>query len=323
MSSRTVAMTFTLTLLTACGGGGAASPSAQPTPIATATPGTIIPATVQTLAGNGSAGNTNGSGRSATFAGPTSIAIDVVGGVLYVLEPGATDIRAVTRQGAVTTLAGGLSSPGSLTFDQTNASLIVTNTATSALVRVTESGASSAYAQVPTAQAIPPTVLGQITADASGTVYVTANRAGELFTIVPAGTVSSQAVGPGAQGVVAPSADGSVYVVNQGAGALQRISAAGTTTIASSPLLQPTQSMTFDPADSTFYLTDTRDNRIIAATMGGQVAVFAGTGTAAETDGTLATASFDAPSGIAYDASSGALFVSDTNGNTIREIVGF
>jgi len=322
MSLRTVAMTFTLTLLTACGG-GAASPSAQPTPIATGTPGTIIPATVQTLAGSGSSGNTNGSGRSATFAGPTSIAIDVVGDVLYVLEPGATDIRAVTRQGAVTTLAGGLSSPGSLTFDQAKASLIVTNTATSALVRVTESGSASAYAQVSTAQTIPPTVLGQITADASGTVYVTANRAGELFTIVPAGTVSTQAVGPGAQSIVAPSADGSIYVVNQGAGALQRISAGGTTTIASSPLLQPTQSMTFDPADSTFYLTDTRDNRIIAATMGGQVTVFAGTGTAAETDGTLAAASFNAPSGIAYDASSGALFVSDTTGNTIREIVGF
>jgi mucin-19 len=268
-------------------------------------------------------GTANGSGRAATFNGPTSIAIDPVAGVLYVLEPGPADIRAVTRQGVVTTLGGGLSSPGALTFDPTNASLIVTNTATSGLVRVTETGAASAYAQVPVAQGIPPTLLGQITANASGTVYVTASRAGDLFTVVPAGTVSSQAVGPGAQGVVAPAADGSVYVVNQGAGALQHISASATTTIASSPLLQPTQSITFDPANATFYLTDPRDNRIIAATMGGQVTVFAGTGAATDADGTLATASFNSPSGIAYDAGTNALFVSDTNGNTIREIVGF
>ena len=277
---------------------------------------------MQTIAGSGSAGNANGSGRAATFTGPTSVAIDVTGGVLYVLEPGTGDIRAVTRQGAVTTLAGGLSSPGALTFDPTNASLIVTNTATSGLVRVTETGASSAYAQLP-AQGIPPTLLGQIAADASGTVYVTASRAGDLFTILPAGTVSSRDVGPGAQGIVAPSPDGSVYVVNQGAGALQHISGAGTTTIASSPMLQPTQSMTFDPVNSTFYLTDPHDNRIIAATMAGQVSVFTGTGAPTDADGTLAIASFNAPSGIAYDAGSNALFVSDTNGNTIREIVGF
>lgn len=67
-----------------------------------ATPSTI-PASVLTIAGSASAGTANGSGRAATFAGPTSVAIDVTRRALR-LGTGTADIRAVTRQGDILNL---------------------------------------------------------------------------------------------------------------------------------------------------------------------------------------------------------------------------
>lgn len=167
-------------------------------------------------------------------------------------------------------------------------------------------------------------VLGQLAADSMGSVYATANRAGDLLSIAtPSSPVVSQSIGPGAQGLVAPLTDGSVYVVNQTGGVLQHIAGASATTIASSPLLQSTLAMTFDPSNQTFYLTDPTHNRIIAATLSGTVSIFAGNGAASESDGVLSAASFNAPSGIGYDPGSNALFVTDANGNTVREIEGF
>lgn len=64
--------------------------------------------TVTTLAGNGVAGNTNGSGGAnglAEFSGPAGVAIDVAGNV-YVADQENSVIRMVTPDGAVSTLAG-------------------------------------------------------------------------------------------------------------------------------------------------------------------------------------------------------------------------
>jgi DNA-binding beta-propeller fold protein YncE len=309
-------------VIAGCGGGGSASGGVS-VPVAVTTPGTVIPATVTTLAGAGSAGSADGIGRAATFTGPTSIAVDAAGGLLYVLEPTTNGIRSITRQGAVATVTRNLSSPGALTYDAAGTSLVVSDTSSSSLVRVTKAGTVSPYAQISAGQSPPPVVLGEIAAGANGTVYVVASRAGDLFVVTPAKSVTAQNVGPSAQGVAVSPSDGAVYVVNQGAGAIQRVAPGPVMTIASSPLLQPTHSMTFDPANATFYLTDPQNNRIIAATMSGQVSVFAGSGNAAESDGVAASASFDKPSGIVYDAGAGVLFVTDEGGNTVRQISGF
>jgi len=61
--------------------------------------------TVSTLAGNGSPGKANGSGKSASFNSPFGIAVDGSGNV-YVADSGNNLIRKVTPDGTVTTFAG-------------------------------------------------------------------------------------------------------------------------------------------------------------------------------------------------------------------------
>ena len=64
---------------------------------------------VTTLAGSGSSGNAEGNGTTATFNGPTGIAVDASGNV-YVGDQGNHKIRMITVNGDVTTLAGSGSS---------------------------------------------------------------------------------------------------------------------------------------------------------------------------------------------------------------------
>jgi streptogramin lyase len=61
--------------------------------------------TVTTLAGNGSAGNANGNGRSASFNSPFGIAVDASGNV-YIADSGNNLVRKITPGGAVSTFAG-------------------------------------------------------------------------------------------------------------------------------------------------------------------------------------------------------------------------
>ena len=60
---------------------------------------------VSTLAGTGTKGQTNGPGNTAQFSGPTGIALDPQGNA-YVADFGNNNIRKITPDGVVSTLAG-------------------------------------------------------------------------------------------------------------------------------------------------------------------------------------------------------------------------
>jgi streptogramin lyase len=60
---------------------------------------------VSTVAGNGSAGSTNGAGASASFNSPFGIAVDASGNI-YVADAGNNLIRKITSAGVVSTFAG-------------------------------------------------------------------------------------------------------------------------------------------------------------------------------------------------------------------------
>lgn len=66
---------------------------------------------VSTLAGNGTPGYADGSPTIAEFSSPSGVAVDA-NGTVYVADRGNNLIRQITAAGVVSTLAGGVASPG-------------------------------------------------------------------------------------------------------------------------------------------------------------------------------------------------------------------
>jgi DNA-binding beta-propeller fold protein YncE len=268
------------------------------------------------LAGSGQRKSTNGIGRSASFNAPTDIALDGKTRTLYVLEPRTPSIRIVTTKGLVKTLTKSLDRPTGLAFSPTDESLYTTSAATSDVSRITLRGRVSKFVHVPD-DSLPPQILGKASFDLSGNISITEGRAGNIVRITADKSISYNVVGPGVFGIC--FAVGDFYVVNQVAGTLAKVMERGTKVITSSGLLSFTAQVTYDEDDKSFFIADPHRNRILRADNRG-VKVFAGNGTAGEVDGSLADAEFNKPTGIVYDHTTRALYVIDSNGNTVRKV---
>lgn len=72
-------------------------------------------------------------------------------------------------------------------------------------------------------------------------------------------------------------------------------------------------------AQGTVYVADQNNHKIRTITPGGQVSTLAGTGTAGATDGPVASAQFNKPSGVAVGPD-GTVYVADKGNNKIRQI---
>lgn len=71
--------------------------------------------------------------------------------------------------------------------------------------------------------------------------------------------------------------------------------------------------------NSNIYIADTDNCRIRKVDTAGFITTFAGTGTCGWADGQVASAQFDKPRGLAFDAT-GNLYIADTNNHRIRKI---
>ena len=275
------------------------------------TPGGVV----TTLAGSGAPGSADGTGTSASFHGPTGVAVDGYGNV-YVADQGNHALRMVTSGGVVTTLAGTAGAQGF----------------------VNGTGGAARF-NLPTGVGVDG--LGNIyVADAGNAVIRRVTTGGEVTTLAGtgtrggadgAGTVASF-VHPGA---VVVAGTGSLYVTDAGNHTLRAITAApalwvstlaglaGTAASvdglgAAAGFLEP-RNVAADSAGN-LYVAEYGGHTLRLITPSGRVTTLAGTpGTVGSAGGTGTAASFDAPYGVAVDGA-GTIYVSDMGNHTIRQV---
>lgn len=273
----------------------------------------IVPATiygVSTFAGTGFIGSTDGSTETATFTGPTGVAIDVFGNV-FVADKGNHIIRKITAAGVVTTFAG------------------------SGTQGATDGPASTATFNQPYGIAV----------DTFGNLYVADYSNNKVRKITPTGIVSTLA-GSGLYGSVdgtatvaafrgptgvAVDASGNVYVTDLHNFKIRKITVAGVVStlagngtnasvdgpVATASFSQP-QGITVDVSGNV-YVADGVGYKIRKISSGGVVSTLAGNGTYGSIDGPAATASFQTPVGVVVDVL-GNVYVANIHGNNIRKI---
>ena len=260
---------------------------------------------VNTIAGTGAVGMTNGAGSQATFNSPAGVAADTSGNIV-VADEGNHAIRVVSAAGAVSTIAG----TGTAGFFD---------------------GSTAPTSPNPALFNTP----GGVTLNSSGVVFVADTLNNRIRTVIPGQMIASTLAG---NGQISPFMDGpgcaqstgcatfngpasvafdavtnSVFVADAGNHRIRQVSAAGgaTTTLAGNgvPGFLDTSALNAEfsaplgvavDASGTVYVADSGNLRV-RKIAGGQVTTLAGNGTNASVDGTggpNGTASFMQPRGI-------------------------
>lgn len=148
-----------------------------------------------------------------------------------------------------------------------------------------------------------PGVYGQVSTFAGGGAPVTHDAQG-----LDAGFNLPSGIGADAAGYI--------YVSDYGSGAIRQISQ-GAVVHTISHTRNPSALIVDD--QGYIYVSDFASNDILKITPAGVVSVFAGSGTAGNTDGTGTAASFNSPGGLVIDKS-GNIYVADQLNNSIRMI---
>ncbi|MGB4775373.1 MAG: NHL repeat-containing protein [Daejeonella sp.] len=283
---------------------------------------------VSTLAGSGNFGTfLDGEGKQATFNSPYSVAVDQDGNV-YVAAAGNNRIRKITKNGVVSTLAGG------------GNELVATCTGEQAQFKTPSGVAVDQYRNVYVADANNFRIR-KITQPASGPVMVStlAGTGISDFTDNTSGALAQFKTPFG----VAVDAMGNVYVADYNSNRIRKITQpadgsvmvstlAGSDTPGSKDKLQAGDpEAQFDSPrgvavdiQGNVYVADSNNHRIRKISPAGIVTTLAGsvdpgTGEGGFTDGTGSAAKFNKPAGLTVDAQ-GNVYVGDLFNHRIRKI---
>jgi hypothetical protein len=270
---------------------------------------------VTTLAGSaGLSGSVDGTNSNARFTYPYGITVDN-GGNLYVTDAYNSNIREVTSNGVVTTLAGSAGQIGSV------------------------DGIGSA------ARFFGP---AGVAADSAGNLYVADSGNSVLRKVTDAGMVTTMAGSAGQSGSaddpssaaryfspcgVAVDSAGNVYVADTYNSTIRKVTSdGGVTTLAGSAGMSGSADGTNNNARFNYpsgvavdsvgnvYVADTYNSTIRKVMCGGVVTTLAGNpGQPGSTDGTGSAALFNYPSGVAVDGA-GNVYVADSGNSTIRMV---
>lgn len=269
--------------------------------------------TVVTVAGAAASGNVDGKGTDARFNSPIGIAYDSVDKALYICDYDNFEIRRMTPDGSVTTIAGstregrqdgtgpdaGFSHPGGIAFDSQDGALYVVDRTNNAVRRVTTSGVVT-------------TVAGSREGFADG--------------------VGANARFDSPWGIAFDGSDGDLYVADSGNARIRRVTTQGSvTTIAggsSESFVGPhamarwgvPTGIAWDNVDGSLYVIDRFFSTVRRISAQGVVSNVAGNGSNGRFDGVFEGASFDHPFGITVDPATGFLYVADFDNNLVRLI---
>ncbi len=278
--------------------------------------------TVTTIAGNGSQGNSDGIGFSASFKAPWGITVDN-NGDLFIADSYNRLIRKITASNnmvssiTIPTFVGTSTfySPYNITIDRDSKSLYVTDF-NDHLLKINSAGNMSVILN----DVQPLTGVG-ISPDKK--IYLTNNTTGQLIRIDTSGQNKSVYL----SGLTTPrniifDKDSLMYVAGVG------IYKVALNNSFSQVLPDPAQfkgwEIALDTALNIFYEADHFNNRIRMIDKKGNINVIAGNGIAADIDGIGLNSSFDGPCGITIDKD-GNLYVTTYNfttstGNKVRKI---
>jgi len=302
---------------------------------------------VQSIAGNGTAGNVDGPAASAQFATPQAFASDGAGSVYFTCNDGT--VRRLNN-GIVSTVVTGLNQPRGISFSklfQNSPSLFIAELGANRIRRFLLSGDLSTFAGAGGAGAGDSASLLSATFNAP---YGMAIRNETSTTIELAVTdsggstlrsVRSQSgVLTTASGLTNPRGvaigNGLTVVANTGANSIRVFSGTQSTDIGSAGFLDGTGSVVQFQGPSgvalfngTIYVADSGNHRIrqgqlrsgaLPTSNGNWVfATVAGNGTAGFTDGDGSSVRFNVPVGISI-ADNDSLLVADADNNRIRRI---
>jgi len=318
-----------------------------------------VVATVTTLAGNGTAGNVNGTGQAAEFNNPQGVSVDAQGNV-YVSDSYNSVIREITPGGTVTTLAGNGTNgyidgpaanaefygPQGSAFDS-QGNLYVADYGNSVIRKITPAGVVSTYAGNGTAGYLDTTLTtaaefsspSSLAIDTKGNMFIADPGNNLVRKISYTGVVTTLAGIPtnpsagyvDATGALAAfstpnsiivDASGNLYVADVGNFALRKVAPGGIVTTLIGGPSQPT--VLNLPSNLAIDKTGNiyivdEGGRVLEYTTNNILYVLAGSETAGFTNGTGASAQFNKPQGIAVDAN-GNIYVADQNNNSIRKI---
>jgi hypothetical protein len=238
---------------------------------------------VTTFAGSVTAGSNDGTGNSASFYQPRGVATDPSGNI-YVIDSGNSLVRKITPTGVVTTFATGQQYCYGIAADSSGNVYVACEALCSSLAgirKITPDGTVSSI--------VSGIEFNQVAVDASGNVYATTDY-------IVCKIISGSAVilaGSGTNGYV------------DGLGTAASFGGLGGLTVDSTGNL---------------FVADNGNNVIRKITSAGLVSTFAGQpGKTGSANGTALSATFNCPTGIAFDLS-GNLYITDTWNQLIREI---
>jgi sugar lactone lactonase YvrE len=274
---------------------------------------------VAILAGTGAYGSADGPAAQASFANVAAVALDR-GGNVYVADADNCTIRRISPNGLVTTVAGTAGLCGSA--DGVGAAARFAGPAGIAVdptgtIYVADAGTYSAFNNT----------IRKI--NVAGAVSTIAGKVGVNTAVDGVGVAASFANPVG----IAVDNFGTVFVADMQASAIRQVTPAGAvTTIAG--LLPATGAIDGDGSAARFtdpqnvavdgtgtiYVADAGNNLIRKITPAGVTTTLAGkAGVAGTADGTLISATFDNPTGIALGPG-GTVYVADSGSHLIRKI---